>query len=80
MADRLYLNADRTKVVAEGDPSAAYLLLGEADDVDYIPADLGDDIRKQVAKLRGTKATAKAEDKAAPQAEDKAVKGPPENK
>lgn len=61
-----YVNADRSRIVDRDDPSAAYLLAAE-----------GDDISAEDVKRYGLdKPKAKAEKPA----ESKAVAGPPENK
>jgi hypothetical protein len=65
---RLYLNADRSKVVEEGDPDSAYLLVGE-----------GGEVSDEDAKQYGLKAPRKSEAKA-DDAEAKQVDSPPENK
>lgn len=51
---RLYLNADRSKVVEEGSPDAAYLLAGE-----------GGEVSDEEAKRYGLKAPTKAQAAAA---------------
>lgn len=59
----LYLNADKTEVVKEGDPDAAFLLVGAGSEIDDTDA----------AKY-GLKSTSKSEDKAvAAPDEDKAA-------
>ncbi len=72
---RLYLTADRTRVVEEGDPDALTLFAAEGDEI--VP----DDAKRY--KL-GHHAKDKEDDAPAPKAveapEDKAVPGPPENK
>ena len=66
---RLYLNADRSKVVEEGDPDAAYLFAVEGDTVS------AEDAKKY--ELRAPKA---ADEKDEPEPETKQVEEPPENK
>lgn len=68
---RLYLTADRTRVVEEGDSDAAYLLVSE-----------GGEISDQEAKQYGLTGKAKAEpkDADASEADTKAISAPPENK
>lgn len=61
---RLYLNADKTKVVEEGDPEAAWVLVGE-----------GGQIPLEDAERYGL-----TKEKAAEPAETKAVKKPPADK
>lgn len=62
----LYLNADKTKVVHEGDPDAAFLLVGAGSEID-----------ESEAEKYGLKSSTNAEDKAvaAPE-EDKAAEPP----
>ena len=71
---RLYLNADKSKVVEEDDPDASYLLVAAGGQV-------SDEHAKQYGLKAKEKAEAKVEDKAeeAP-AETKQVSAPPENK
>jgi hypothetical protein len=58
---RLFLNADKSAVVEEGDASAAFLLAAP-----------GDELTDDEAKQYGLKSKGKAEDKQAAPAEDKA--------
>lgn len=62
---RLYHNADRSRIVEEGDPDAAYLLVAEG-------AELPDAEAKRLG-LDAVKAKSKP-------AETKRVEGPPEDK
>lgn len=62
---RIWLNADRSEVVEEGDADAAFLLAAE-----------GDVLEDDVAKAHGLKAAAKPKDKAAPAPANKAAKAP----
>lgn len=65
---RLYLNSDRTKLVAEDDPDAATLFATE-----------GDDISDEDAKKYGVTAAKETKAEAAAP-EDKAEDGPAEDK
>jgi hypothetical protein len=64
---RLYVNADRSKIVEEDSPEAAYLLVGEGGQV-------SDEDAKKYG-LKAPKAEAKAEEP-----ESKQVAEPPQNK
>lgn len=66
---RYYLNADRSKVVEEGDPAAAYLLAAE-----------GADISNEDAKKYGLGRYAPEDEMPADESEGKAVQSAPENK
>lgn len=67
---RLYVTADRSRLVAEGDPAAAFLLVGA-----------GGEIPEAEARRYGLLAEPEsAPEKAKPKAHDKARHGPPENK
>jgi hypothetical protein len=71
---RLYLNADKSKVVEEDDPDASYLLVAAGGQV-------SDEHAKQYGLKAKEKAEAKAEEKAESEpAETKQVSAPPENK
>lgn len=62
---RLYLNADKSRVVEEGDPDASFLLVGE-----------GGQLPDDEALQWGLKSSGKTEDKAvAGPAEDKSLDG-----
>jgi hypothetical protein len=65
--ERLYVTADRSKVVKEGDPNAAFLLVGK-----------GQEIHPKLAETYGLKESAPKKKKAE-QPEDKQAKAP-ENK
>lgn len=65
---RLYLTADRSRVVEEGDTDAAYLLVAAGTEIKE--HEIGVELMKQVRKFEKPEAKAV---KAAP--EDKAVKG-----
>jgi hypothetical protein len=66
IADRkLWLTADREKVVEDGDPAAAFLFATE-----------GDEITDEDAKRYGVKAKAKPADKQAPAPANKAAAKP----
>lgn len=76
---RLYVTADRSEVVEEGDPRAAFLLAGEGcqiDSDDVTAHDLG---WKDGKIVIGARAAAKAAAKKAPKPEDK-MAAAPENK
>lgn len=60
VTERLYLTADRERVVKEGDPAAAFLF-----------ATPGKDVSAEDAKRYGIKEAAKPADKAAPAPENK---------
>jgi hypothetical protein len=86
----LYLNADRTKVVTEGDPAAASVLVNAGREIpDAEVTAMGPGILEQAQKLGGAATVdAPAEDNAEQQpetkqeepAEDKAVSAPAEDK
>lgn len=67
---RLYLNADRTKLVEEGSPDAAFLLAAEG-------AEVPDAEAKRYGLTGGSKASADEDEKTA---DAKARKAPPEDK
>jgi hypothetical protein len=58
---KLWLTADKERVVEDGDPDAAFLFAGE-----------GDEVSDEDAKRYGLKAKAKPADKAAPAPANKA--------
>ena len=67
---RLYVNADRSKIVEEDSPEAAYLLVGA-----------GGQVSDEDAKKYGLKASRSAENKKADdEPESKQVAEPPQNK
>jgi hypothetical protein len=72
----IYVNADRSRVVEENDPDAAFLLAAAGDDVS------ADDVKRYC--LNAPKAKAADEEAVAPKAESqtesKAVQSPPANK
>jgi hypothetical protein len=82
----LYLNADRTKVVKDGDPDAAFLLVNAGREIpDAEVEKMGAGLLNQAQEVaRAAEAPAEApagEEKAtAAPAEDKAVEAPAENK
>lgn len=70
---RIYVNADRSKVVEESDPDAAFLLA--------TPGDVLSDEDVKRYGLNKTEPKAEPESRAAEKPADaKAVTGPPENK
>lgn len=72
---RLYLSADRSKIVEEGDADAGFLLTSNADEYDRSATEsqFGKDVADMVDKHVRSKAR-----KSAP--EDKAIEGPAEKK
>jgi hypothetical protein len=70
---RLYLNADRSKIVEEDDPDAAHLLVAAGGQV-------SDVIAKQYNLKAKEKSEAKADDAGDEKPEAKQVSSPPENK
>lgn len=78
----LYLNADRTKVVTEGDPDAASFLVNAGREIPDAEVEaMGAGILEQAQKLGNPEAPAedKSTDEAAPDAETKQEE-PSENK
>jgi hypothetical protein len=72
---RLYLTVEKDRVVEEGDPDAAFLMVNEGGEVPAEHVHLYREYRK--AHEAEPKAAAKAPE---PEVEAKAVESPPENK
>ena len=76
---RLYLTADRSRVVEEGEPEAAFLLVGEGSELESALAEQYGIVEKDGRLELRAKDQPEEKSEEGP-SEDKAVKGPTENK
>ncbi len=72
--DRLWLNADKTKVVKDGDPDAAFLFVVEGDTVS------DEDAERYGLNKKSARAESDEGEKARPEPSNKARAGGSENK